>query len=707
MNSFNDFNSFGSKGIISKITKKQKIAICSGIVVVILAVVLLCARGCSGASSRAKQVQLANFYYESGEYDRALDALQKLFLKNPDDKEIRELMQKIIAEKGDDGSGSGSNITQNYYNNSSSAQDEKSQKVIEELARQNAELARQSAKQNAESARQQKEMAELLRQQQQADKERRAQLKAQEEEEKALAKAAEEQRKKEEAARKAAEEELARKNAKLKAEIASVNDSVQQGKSALNRGSIDEAIKNFAEAQEKLPVSSGEPAFSASKDAEMAGALYDASLNAANPDDKKKLQDAAVDYASKAVALEPKNAESQYILGMDAFDKKNYQKALDHLVSATDNDTKGNYLYWYNLGRVQYMMKKYSGAKSSFSKACQLNGNFAPARYNLGLTNNKLNDSRAALAEFRKAHDIDSRHERSYLEEGRILASQKDYAGAINAYQNVIRINSTNRAALNELGSVYYQSGKYSEAENTFKQSLAMLPAGTDDSMTYYNLSTVLFEEDKVSDALLYAKKAYDSCGQIKNTANRANVIYNYALMSEKSGNTDNAIQKYAEVLQYNPNHLKTQINLGVMYMNMNPPDTETALQLFAKAYSLDKNNFEVNNNLGSAYLSLEDYENAVKYFQNALKIQPKNNEVRYNLGQAFASSKQFDNAKTTYVQVLQQDANNLDAYIELAKVCMALSDNESAEKYLTVVQIKNPSYKKTEVDSLLASIKG
>lgn len=255
--------------------------------------------------------------------------------------------------------------------------------------------------------------------------------------------------------------------------------------------------------------------------------------------------------------------------------------------------------------------------------------------------------------------------------------------------------------------ALFITSGKYSEAEDTFKQSLAMLPAGTDDSMTYYNLSTVLFEEDKVADALLYAKKAYDSCGQIKNTANRANVIYNYALMSEKSGNADTAIQKYAEVLQYNPNHLKTQINLGVMYMNMNPPDTETALQLFAKAYSQDKNNFEVNNNLGSAYLSLEDYENAVKYFQNALKIQPKNNEVRYNLGQAFASSKQFDNAKTTYVQVLQQDANNLDAYIELAKVCMALSDNESAEKYLTVVQIKNPSYKKTEVDSLLASIKG
>lgn len=691
-----DGNGFGKK---TKLTKKQKIVIaCSVSAVAALIAALLCIRGCGGASSaKNRQISLASFYYDNGEYGRALDTLQELFLKNPDDTEIQELMKKIIAAKGDDSTQGGAGQSVNVNIDTDGLQSS--------LDSMKSELERT----NAENARQQKQMAELMRKQQEnaaLEKERQEQLKAQQEEQKAIAKAAEEQRKKEEAARKAKEDELARKNARLKAEIASVNDFIQQGKSALNGGNINSALKSFENAQNALPVSGGEPAFSSSKDSEMAGALYDASLNAANPEDRKKLQAAAVDYASKAVALDPKNAESQYILGMDAFESKNYQKALEHLTKAAANDTTKNYLYYYNLGRVQYMMKKFTEAKYSFTTACQQNGNFAPSRYNLGLTDNRLNDTKSALAEFRRAHDIDPRHERSYLEEGRILSSQKDYAGAISAYQNVLRINSTNRAALNELGSVYYQAKKYPEAENTFRQSLAMLEAGNEDSMTCYNLSTVLFEEGKIADALSYAKKANDSCGQIKNLASRANVIYNYALMSEKSGNADEAIKKYAEVLQVNPNHLKTQINLGVMYMNMNPPDSETALQLFAKAYSQDKNNFEVNNNLGSAYLSIENYDNAVKYFQNALKIQPKNNDVRYNLGQAFASSKQFDNAKTTYVQVLQQDANNLDAYIELAKVCMALSDNQSAEKYLTVAQIKNPSFRKNEVDSLLASIK-
>lgn len=704
MYNFEDLGKSNSNGIISRLSSKQKKIIAAVVGILVIFVAALCIKNCGGSGGDKKTISLVNFYYENGEYDRALDTLQALFLKNPDNKEVQALMKKIIAAKGnEDGSGSsGSSVNVTVDTDGlTDAMRSTMEAMKSELAKSNA----QNEKQQRQMAEQNRQMAELMKKQQEnaaLEKERLA-------EQKAMQKAAEEQRKKEEAARKAQEEELARKNAKLKAAISAVNDEIQQGKSDLNAGAIDSALAHFSKAYSKLPLDDAgdsEPGFSVSKNSEMAGALYDASLKASNPEDKKKLLAAAVDYAKKATALDPKDANSQYILGMDAFEKKNYQAALEHLSKATANDKTKNYLYYYNLGRVQYMMKKYTEAKYSFTTACQLNGNFAPARYNLGLTNNKLNDSKAALAEFRRAHDIDPRHEKAYLEEARCLSRQNDYAGAISAYQNVLRINNTNRNALNELGSVYYQAKKYSEAESTFKQSLAMLPAGTDDSLTYYNLSTVLFEEKKYQDAFEYAKKAYDSCGMITDKNSRANVIYNYALLCEKNGNTDDAISKYAEVLQYNPKHLKTQINLGVMYMGMTPPDTDTALSLFLKAYSVDNKNFEVNNNLGSCYLAKEQYENAIKYFQNALKIDTKNNDVRYNLGQAFASSGQFDNAKTTYTQVLQQDANNVDAYIELGKVCMALSDNASAEKYFSVAQIKNPNHRKAEVDALLSQLK-
>lgn len=694
MKGFDDFKSFSSYGLKTKLTKKQKIAICSGIAAVVILVIVLCAKGCGAASSnkvRNNTFSVVRMYFEKGQYDRAMDKLDELLLKNPTDEEALALMDEILAKKNGEASGASlnSNVTVEVD----------TQGLTDAMQSSIESMKHELAKTNQTAVENQKAMADLLKKQQQQAAEEQQRL----EEQKIQQKAAEEQRKKEEAARKAAEEALAKKNAQLKKEIDAVNDEIMQGKVALNSGNINSALEHFEKAQKNLPVSEGEPAFSGSKYSEIAAALYDAAGKSTG-DDKKRLESTALIYAENAVSKNPKDASSHYIIGMNALANKDYQKAHDELTKAAMYDGK-NYLYYYNLGRVQYMMKKFTAAKSSFSTSAMLNTAFAPARYNLGLTNLRLNDQKSALSEFRKAHDVDPRHEKAYLEEARLLTKLGDFNGAISAYTNVVKINNTNRAALGELGNVYTQIKKYADAESSFRKSLAMLPAGTDDPLTYYNLSTVLFEQGKSEEAIAYAKKAYETKDALRDANSKANVTYNYALLCERTSRVEEAIAKYAEVLQFNPNHLKTHINLGAMYINMTPPDADMALSLFLKAYNIDRNNFEVNNNLGSAYLEKKEYKNAILYFQNALKLDSKNNEVRSNLAQAFASDSQFDNAKTTYLEVLKQDQSDWNAYVELGKVCMALNDNAAAEKYFVYVQEKNPTFRKAEIESLLASI--
>lgn len=694
MKGFDDFKSFSSYGLKTKLTKKQKIAICSGIAAVVILVIVLCAKGCGAASNnkvRNNTFSVVRMYLEKGQYDRAMDKLDELLLKNPTDEEALALMDEILAKKtGTEGANvATSNVTVEVD----------TQGLTDAMQSSIESMKHELAKTNQTAVENQKAMADLLKKQQQQAAEEQQRL----EEQKIQQKAAEEQRKKEEAARKAAEEALAKKNAQLKKEIDAVNDEIMQGKVALNSGNINSALEHFEKAQKNLPVSEGEPAFSGSKYSEIAAALYDAAGKSTG-DDKKRLESTALIYAENAVSKNPKDASSHYIIGMNALANKDYQKAHDELTKAAMYDGK-NYLYYYNLGRVQYMMKKFTAAKSSFSTSAMLNTAFAPARYNLGLTNLRLNDQKSALSEFRKAHDVDPRHEKAYLEEARLLTKLGDFNGAISAYTNVVKINNTNRAALGELGNVYTQIKKYADAETSFRKSLAMLPAGTDDPLTYYNLSTVLFEQGKSEEAIAYAKKAYETKDALRDANSKANVTYNYALLCERTSRVEEAIAKYAEVLQFNPNHLKTHINLGAMYINMTPPDADMALSLFLKAYNIDRNNFEVNNNLGSAYLEKKEYKNAILYFQNALKLDSKNNEVRSNLAQAFASDSQFDNAKTTYLEVLKQDQSDWNAYVELGKVCMALNDNAAAEKYFVYVQEKNPTFRKAEIESLLASI--
>ena len=56
--------------------------------------------------------------------------------------------------------------------------------------------------------------------------------------------------------------------------------------------------------------------------------------------------------------------------------------------------------------------------------------------------------------------------------------------------------------------------------------------------------------------------------------------------------------------------------------------------------------------------------------------------------------------------KILQKDKENWESYLELAKVCIALKETEKAEGYLVTLQEKNPTYRASEVASLLQSIK-
>ena len=116
MKGFDDFKSFSSYGLKTKLTKKQKIAICSGIAAVVILVIVLCAKGCGAASSnkvRNNTFSVVRMYLEKGQYDRAMDKLDELLLKNPTDEEALALMDEILAKKNGEASGASlnSNVT--------------------------------------------------------------------------------------------------------------------------------------------------------------------------------------------------------------------------------------------------------------------------------------------------------------------------------------------------------------------------------------------------------------------------------------------------------------------------------------------------------------------------------------------------------------------------------------------------------------------
>ena len=162
-----------------------------------------------------------------------------------------------------------------------------------------------------------------------------------------------------------------------------VSDEISLGKAAVSTGRYDEAIAHFDAAQDMLPAD--QTTFSSSQMAEASLSLQNAADAATDAAVKKEISAAAEKYARSALTYDPKNAAGHYILGKKAAESKDWPTALSEYTQAVQSDSS-NYLYFYELGKVQYSMKKYSEARASFESAVKCNGSFAAAQFNLGVT---------------------------------------------------------------------------------------------------------------------------------------------------------------------------------------------------------------------------------------------------------------------------------------------------------------------------------
>ncbi|MBR5934332.1 MAG: tetratricopeptide repeat protein [Treponema sp.] len=671
----------------------KKIGIIAGAVLAVILLLILLVRGCSGRSakndkSRENTIRVAKMYIEKDQLESAKDLLEKLLIENPDDEEVQVLFDEVIQKLKEAGKEGSTVIINNTSPNGQVPYDININ--TDELTSALDSMSRELNAANEKNAKNQEAINRLLEAQTQNEQEKKAQ---------------EAQKKQEEAKRRAEEEELAKQNKKNAEKINKINEMINQANQSLNSGKSSDALKKYNDAVSLLPIEQGEPKFSASKYSEIASNLYDAAERETNPSAKTTLMKEAVNYAQKAIEKDPNNAKAHFILAMNAENEKNDSLAEKELELAAQNDP-GNYLYYYYLGRRQQINRKYSQARASYNTSIKLNNKFESSYFNLGLTCKALNLNKEALSAFRSAHTVNPQHAKAYLEEGRLLyRTFDDINGAITAFEKVISLEPDNLNAIKECGSAYAAQGKYVQAEEKFRKAISKL-GSMDDPITFYNLSTVLYNQNKVEEAVKYAQKAYDTKNLLKNNKEKAMVVYNFALIKEGTGNKDDAILLYKEVLTLDPSHSKAMTNVGIMYLEMTPPDVDMALGFLTKAYQLDKNSFEISNNLGSAYLEKKDYQNAIDYYLKALSINSKDNKVRTNLAQAQAEAGQFDNAKQTYIEVIQQKPDNYEAYINLSKVCIALKDTVSAQAYLEALKKKKPEYKAAEVQQLLDTVK-
>ena len=370
----------------------------------------------------------------------------------------------------------------------------------------------------------------------------------------------------------------------------------------------------------------------------------------------------------------------------------------------------------YNEGLQLSRQGKNLEAQKRFEAATKEDPEFALAYAKLGQTYAKLGYDDQADQASRKAVDLSEnlpRQERYRIEASHAQVT-KDYAKAIESYENLAKVSPDDTQIQFTLAGLYEDSGALDKAREHYTQVLkadpndveALLAAGRvhnksgnpQGGLEYLNHALTLaiqldnLEEratilqaigaaywllNKQGEALRNYRESLAIKRQIVDKRGMAVSLDNIAQLQELSGNSGEALKSYQEALKLRreigdkKGVGDTLIDLGGFYGDRGEHDQALRLDKEALLVERELGNERYQalclNNIGSSYSYRGQYEDAITYFQQALQLREKLKDpgdialTVHNLAETNTYMGQYNQALSYYVRALglYRDAND------------------------------------------------
>jgi len=277
-------------------------------------------------------------------------------------------------------------------------------------------------------------------------------------------------------------------------------------------------------------------------------------------------------------------------------------------------------------------------------------------------------DGNNAIANYKKAQDLDKTSVKAILRVGQLYGRAKNYTLALDKYQDAAKVDSSFAPAYREQGELYYMAKQYEKAKTKYKRYLDL--AGNNFSAKQrYASFLFLNKEYKESIALFNELQKQDT------TKNFVNRLLAYSLY--ETGDYPNGTVYINRFFNRAPLE-KTKIIAS---------DFEYRGKLFSKtgkdslaiidleqAIQMDTSKVDLCSDMGAIYLKMKKYDSAVKSYERKLKATNKLNANDYfSMGRAYYFNKDFMNADTCFATVIKLQNALPIGYLWRAKTSIQL----------------------------------
>lgn len=220
------------------------------------------------------------------------------------------------------------------------------------------------------------------------------------------------------------------------------------------------------------------------------------------------------------------------------------KRALDVLLTAAAR-FPGRIPTLLKLSEFQLIVRQHSDALSTLDKILQRDPQNAEAFYMAGRVALDKGDTTAAVASLQKSVRFDAGNEDAWMFLGRIFTNRLNPV-ALQYFDNVLRLDSTNLEAREFKGVFYKKKGQFDKAFGVYRDIIARNP---DYSNAYFDMGIIYLELDSLSKA----RDNFDIA--IKTDPLFVKAYYYRGHCSELEGNTSAALADYRQANGMSPDY--------------------------------------------------------------------------------------------------------------------------------------------------------
>ncbi|MBF0447451.1 MAG: tetratricopeptide repeat protein [Magnetococcales bacterium] len=223
-----------------------------------------------------------------------------------------------------------------------------------------------------------------------------------------------------------------------------------------------------------------------------------------------------------------------------------------------------------------------------------------------------------------------------------------------------------------------YQKGLYSQAEAFSTQLLSQLPKQNNYSQL---LELISKQMDLFSPSQVFAYNR-----------RQAYYFYNLALLCQRIGGMDEALQFFQKSLEIIPDEARIINDYGNALCGIG--EVDEAIKCYKMAIEKKPDYAQAYNNLGNAVQAFKQYGQSVLYYKKAISLQADYIEAYFNWGQVLRCQGYSDKAVSCFKKSICINPFYADGWLGLGHVYFDLGQVSEAEKsFRRAIQIKPDLY--------------